>query len=232
MRTIKIANEKKRDAAVSFDTKPKERTVKYVLPDGSLSTNVKILKATMAQDLSSLVQQFGGLDQVGQQLILADPEIDFERSGILLDMVNKLYVTKNNQILYGVDLYEVAKNPDGSEKSRQLYTKSPGNINVEAPVQWTGKFFNKLDAVKMFVFVKKYQISHVNGLTFDFLYDMAKQLAEKNSLMLLSAGKKGNLPLIFHDGGLPYRGFLEGRVKGETYCLILHLTNLELKELV
>ncbi|RLC12223.1 MAG: hypothetical protein DRI57_17965, partial [Deltaproteobacteria bacterium] len=71
----------------------------------------------------------------------------------------------------------------------------------------------------------------VNGLTYDFLYDMAKQLHEKKSLMLVGSGKKGIQPLIFHDGGLPYRGFLEGRIRDDAYCLILHLTNLELKEL-
>ena len=59
---------------------------------------------------------------------------------------------------------------------------------------------------------------------------MAKELHEKNSLMFLGGGKKGNDPLIITTGGLPYRGFLEGRIKDDIYCLILHLTNLELKE--
>ena len=31
------------------------------------------------------------------------------------------------------------------------------------------------------------------------------------------------------DGGKPYRAFLEGRVKGDSYCLLLHLTDQELK---
>ena len=48
--------------------------------------------------------------------------------------------------------------------------------------------------------------------------------------MFVGAGEKGNEPLILNRGGIPYRGFLEGRVKGKSYCLILHLTNLELKE--
>jgi len=29
--------------------------------------------------------------------------------------------------------------------------------------------------------------------------------------------------------GSPYRGFLEGRVDGERYILLLHLSNMELK---
>ena len=71
----------------------------------------------------------------------------------------------------------------------------------------------------------------MNGLTFDFLFDMAKSLHEKESLMMLGAGEKGNEPLVFQDGGKSYRAFLEGRVKGGSYLLLLHLSNLELRGL-
>jgi len=69
----------------------------------------------------------------------------------------------------------------------------------------------------------------VNGLTYDFLFAMAKELHEANSLLLLGAGKDGKQPLIFRRGSIPYRAFLEGRVDGERYTLILHLSNMELK---
>jgi predicted HAD superfamily Cof-like phosphohydrolase len=232
MRTIKIANDKKRDASVSFESRPRESSIEYTLPDGSPTKNVKILKATIEQDLSSLLEKYGDLDNVAQEIIKHDPEVDFEKTGRILDMVKKLYVTHDNKILYGVDLYEIVKEPGGAEKSRQFYTKTQGNINTEAPIHWSGKFFPKSKAIRTFVFSRKYQIKHVNGLTYDFLYDIAKQLHEKKSLMLIGAGNKGMQPLIFYTGGVPYRGFLEGRVDGDKYCLILHLTNLELKELV
>ena len=87
------------------------------------------------------------------------------------------------------------------------------------------KVYNKL------VFDKKYQLKHVNGLTYDFLFEMAKELSDKDSLMMLGGGKSGKEPLVMNDGGKPYRAFLEGRVKGEKYCLILHLTDQELKPL-
>ena len=89
----------------------------------------------------------------------------------------------------------------------------------------------KADAIRRFVFSGKTQIQHVNGLTHDFLRDIAEELAEKESMMLLAGGPKGNMPLVFRRGGLPYRGFLEGRVDGDRYALILHLTNMELKAL-
>lgn len=65
--------------------------------------------------------------------------------------------------------------------------------------------------------------------TFDFLYEMAKKLSENNALMLIGSGPKGTAPLMISNNGTPYRGFLEGRIQGESFCLLLHLTNLELK---
>ena len=38
-------------------------------------------------------------------------------------------------------------------------------------------------------------------------------------------------PLVMSAGGTPYRAFLEGRVEGDRYALILRMTNLELKEI-
>jgi len=69
----------------------------------------------------------------------------------------------------------------------------------------------------------------VSGLTYDFLYGMAKELHDSNSLMFMGGGKKGNEPLIITQGGGSYRGFLEGWLDGERYCLLLHLTNMEMK---
>ena len=59
--------------------------------------------------------------------------------------------------------------------------------------------------------------------------DEAKELHDKESLMMLGGGAKGNEPLVFQDGGKTYRAFLEGRVKDNMYVLLLHLSNLELK---
>jgi hypothetical protein len=79
------------------------------------------------------------------------------------------------------------------------------------------------------VFAGKVQLQHINGLTYDFLFGMAKELEEKNSLMFMGAGPKCNQPLVLRRGSSPYRGFLEGRTSGDKYLLVLHLSNLELK---
>ena len=73
--------------------------------------------------------------------------------------------------------------------------------------------------------------SPLNGITYDFLFSIAKELADKDSMVMMAAGPKGNEPLVFNDGGKPYRAFLEGRIKNDKYCLLLHLTDLELKSI-
>ena len=47
----------------------------------------------------------------------------------------------------------------------------------------------------------------------------------------LGAGPKGRDPLIFQENGARYQAFLEGRIDGPRYKLLLHLSNLELRGL-
>ena len=229
MRSLNIANDKKRDAVVGFESGGIKRKVSFVLSDGSQKRNVKILKGTLQTSEDYLTSTCGDLSKLGEEIINGDPEVDIEKTGRILSKTKKLYLNSENKIAYRVSLIEVIKNPDGTERERRDLNKSDSNILGEIPLQWTGKRFPKDEAVKKFVFTRKYQIKHVNGLTYDFLYDMAKSLQETNSLMFVGGGKKGTDPIVLTRGGVPYRGFLEGRVKDDKYCLILHLTNLELK---
>jgi hypothetical protein len=230
MRSINIANEKKRDARVSFEGHRYQSDISYVLDDGTPRKTVKVLKTTLKESLSSLQNHFGSMTDIADAIIESDPEVNPEVTGMMLDNTKKLYVSQDNKIIYGVDLFEVSRQPDGTEKDRKFYESQRSNVNTEIPIRCTGKRIPKDKAIKMFVFSRKYQMKHVNGLTYDFLFDIAKSLHDDNALMLIGGGPKGNEPLVLYQGGTPYRAFLEGRVKGDEYCLILHLTQLELKE--
>ncbi len=85
------------------------------------------------------------------------------------------------------------------------------------------------DVVRRFVFSRAFQIRHVNGLTFDFLHGIARTLQEAGKLLFVGTGAKGQGPLIFTLNGTPYRGFLGGRADADSYLLVLHCSNLELK---
>jgi hypothetical protein len=140
-----------------------------------------------------------------------------------------VYVNPDGKIVHKVKQFEVVKNPDGTERERRPRKINQPNTDTETPLKWTGKMFKKKEVYNKYVFAAKRQIVHVNGLTYDFLYAMARELEEAESLLRLGAGPKGNEPLVLSRGGTRYQGFLEGRTQGEKYCLILHLSNMELK---
>ena len=226
---INISNAKNRDATVALEAVRPKRDVHYIDENHNMVINRRLLKTDTAHDLATLIKKDGDLEKLGKKLLDDDPEIDLENFGKFLSETSRVYVSEKG-ILHSVEEFEVIYNPDESERERRPRRKEMQNVNSDAPIKWTGKFIKKKEAVKKFVFATKKQLIHVNGLTFDFLYEMAKELQEKDSLMLLRGGEKSNQPLILHRGGKPYNAFLEGRVDGDAYCLILHLSNMELKK--
>jgi hypothetical protein len=229
MRAINITNEKKRDAVVGFEGPVKKPKVRMVLPNGKDKRNVKLLKTTVTAD--ALAAKYGDLSKAGEALVAGDPEIDIETTGKILDKTRKLYIDGKGEIAFHVDTVQTLYNPDGTERETRELSKAMANVAGETPLQWTGRQFPKDKAARQFVFTRHYQLRHTNGLTYDFLYGMAKTLSDAGALMFIGGGKKGNEPLVLSAGGEPYRAFLEGRIDGEKYALILHLTSMELKAL-
>jgi len=70
---------------------------------------------------------------------------------------------------------------------------------------------------------------HHDDLTFDFLYNVAKHLDEKSSLVSMTAGTKSHDQLVFQLNGVHYRGFLDGYIQDKKFMLFTRLSNFELK---
>ncbi len=227
MRAINLSNAKTRNAQVGMDVKAIKSNLRMVGPEGQEVRNIRMLKYTPATTTEVLVQKYG-LDLTAT-IADSDVDIDFERAGLFLSSTKKVFLDSKFKVTHGVSRQKVFYSPEGIEKETRPFRINESNINVAIPLRWTGKMIPKSKAVRMFVFGKKYQIKHVNGLTFDYLYDIARTLHENNSVMLIGAGAKGVSPVVMSTGGTPYRAFLEGRIDGDKYCLLLHLTNLELK---
>ncbi|MGD9563605.1 MAG: hypothetical protein AB7F88_01840 [Pyrinomonadaceae bacterium] len=228
---INISNAKNRDAVVAFEALAPKRNVHYIDPNGKAVTTRKLLKSDVTRDLPQLMKdaKTKKLEKIADALVKGDPEVDIEEFGMFLTDTSRVYVTQKG-IAHLIEEFEVIHNPDGTVREKRPRKREPQNINTDAPVQWTGKFIKKKDAVGRFVFTNKKQLVHINGLTFDFLFEMAKTLHEKDSLLLVRAGETGDKPIVMTRGGKPYNAFLEGRVKGNSYCLILHMSNMELKK--
>jgi hypothetical protein len=230
MRKINISNELKRDAEVAYGTTFRRESPSYRTASGNGVSNVRRLKTTMETSEVALLAAHG--EGLADALVNGDPEVDMQLTGLSLEGLKRVYVTPQQKVAYGVSLNEHVYLPDGTEKEVRPDSATTANIALEGvPVRWTGKMIPKEKAMRMFMFKKSYQVQHVNGLTYDFLYEMAKKLSDAKAMMLVGAGPKGVDPLVMGGGGTPYRAFLEGRVEGDKYALILRLTNLELKEI-
>ncbi len=229
MPEINISNSAGRDAVVNMETVHSPQRVRWLDAQGRQANNIRVLKSTIDRDLDALLEQQGELSNVGQALIDGDPEVDLETVGHFLQNTSRVFIDKQRKIVHKVQQFEIVRNPDGSERERRPREMTMQNVSGDIPLLWTGRLIDKERACRKFVFSTKLQLMHINGLTYDFLYAMAKQLHEKNSMMLLGGGPKSNQPLVLRRGGTPYRGFLEGRIDGDRYCLLLHLSNLELK---
>ena len=226
---INIRNPKGRDAVVAFEAVGPKREVAFVDEKGKPVHTQKLLKSDVEHDLPSLLKKKkNNLNALARDLVKSDPEIDLEKVGMFLADTSRVYVSKRG-IIHLVEEWENVKNPDGTQRERRKREKAPQNINTDIPLRWTGRFIKKDEAAHKFIFTNKRQLIHVNGLTYDFLYEMAKELDERDSLLLIRGGEKGNEPIVMNRGGKPYNAFLEGRVKGDAYCLILQLSNMELK---
>jgi hypothetical protein len=226
---INIANSAGRDAVVTTESVRSPMRVRWVDRQGRQAESVRVVKAPIDHGIERLQKSHGELADVSRALVEGDPEIDLENTGRLLKNTSRVYVDQEQEIVHKVEFFEIVHNPDGSVRQRRPRRRLDPNIAGEVPLRWSGVYIDKAEACRKFVFAGKVQLHHINGLTYDFLYGMAKELEERNSLMLIGAGPKSNQPLILRRGSRPYRGFLEGRTDGEKYCLLLHFSDMELK---
>ncbi|HEY2910143.1 MAG TPA: hypothetical protein VGI99_07850 [Gemmataceae bacterium] len=229
MPDISLTNNLGRDANVLAESVRIPVKVRWVDDQNRQAASSRLLKGTIDRDLDALLEKAGSLEKVGEALIDSDPEIDLEAAGSFLRDTSRVYFNTDRKTVFSITQLEIVRNPDGSEKARRPKKPPTPNVGAEQPLLWSGKFLPKSGVYNKFVMAGKMQLFHINGLTYDFLFGIAKELEAKNSLMLMGAGPKANQPIVLRRGSVPYRGFLEGRTKGDEYCLLLHLSNMELK---
>jgi hypothetical protein len=230
-RLISIADVKKRDAQVEL-VSPTRRAAVYFRHRGSgLSLELqRVIKTTDRTAFETLSAKLEDPAALAKAIIESDPEIDIEQVGRRLGRATRVWVGPEGNVLYAARALQVITGPDGVEKSRAEFIDVEATVGEELPpLLWSGRLMTAEQVVTRFALVRKVQVRHTNGLTFDFLHEMASHLEKEGKLLMVGAGAKAQLPLIFQTNGAPFRGFLEGRVDGARYRLVLHLSNLELR---
>lgn len=231
-RKIHIANKKARNTLIDFKGMYPPSNARKVDEKGDIVFNRKIIKGVAENSFEGLVNEMGpDLEKMADALIQGDPEINLEVTGRFLGASPKVYINEDLHVVYKVNKIEKVFSPKGELKEERPIKELLSNIIDEEPLKWSGKFFSIEKTYNKFVFVRTYQLFHDSGLTYDFLFNMAKELEEKKSFLLVGSGAKGVGPVILQDGGKPFRVFLEGRTHGEQYMLLMHLSNLELKRI-
>ena len=229
LKEIHISNEKKRDASVRFVSLIKENDPKLAYKGKSIK-NARLLISSDETSEESLIKKYKS--KLAENILNNDVDIDIEYAGKFIGDIDRILFNSKSEILYTPPkIKEILYNSKGDEIKKQDPQEITPNVRDDTPpLKWTGKFFKRQDVLKKFVITKSIQLKHVDGLTYEFLYDMAKTLDAKQSMILLGGGK-GKDPLIFQTNGSPYRGFLDGKINKKQFQLILRLSNMELKKL-
>lgn len=169
------------------------------------------------------------------QLMEGDPELDLAIAGRMMRDATGVYLDPSAaEPVIATDFkeVEVVYSVDGQEKERRPRVFRTANVDTTVPLKIVRRMPTK-ECLTRFVFRGMQQLVHTDGLTFDFLFGLAKSLQETQMMALVGAGPKGAGPLVLRDGGMPFRGFLYGEVDGTgeeaRYRLLLLLSDQELK---
>lgn len=175
------------------------------------------------------------MPNLAHELQTSDPDIDIEFAGKFINSTSRIVVDKTLKPVYNYAAIDVLTKPNGErmERPHMEYTgNSAGAIPVVAIVD-ADKLVDPRDATKQMIFSRSYYLAHEDGVSYKFLYDLAKLLADTGKwarLVAYDQDTKKPAPLVLEDGGKPYtRAFLEGRIDGTRYSLIMHLSDTELK---
>ena len=226
-RLINITNEEGRDARVQSKAARGEPGNRLGRPD--LDISFKRYLSTTQNGLHEELQKAHGEDYA-DALVKGDPETDIEQVGRRISTTHTVYLSGNGDVLHAPpEVLELILDPFGNERERRTPMELEANVNDAMPIRWRRRRMPRTELVRRFVIKRTLQVRHDSGITYDYLYKMAKELDEADAVVLLGAGEKGREPLRFAQNGSPYQGFLEGRVDGPRYKLLMHLSDMELK---
>jgi hypothetical protein len=164
----------------------------------------------------------------------ADPELDVELAGLEIDSddCSPAWFDPNAALPVPIGDFadvDIVYDASGAEKQRRPHLVRRPNLDELHPVK-LGKRLPADEALTGFAYKQVLQLAHTDGLSFEFLRELARELAERSEVALLGAGPKGNLPLVLREHGSAYRAFLYGEVdQAGRYKLLLLLSDQELK---
>ena len=231
LRRIRLAGHRGREATVLLV--PRHRPLRPGYTDSSNAPVhfTRLLKTMESSSYAALHYRYGDPEALAQALIEGNPEIDMQAAGCETGPCDRVFTSSDGKPLYSTRMVEVVYDREGNETAHREPENIPANLIPDTPPHWSGKLIPCSEVARRYAFTRIYQVRHGNSLEFDFLFGLAKHLEDCDALALVGSGPKGTGPLILERNGTPMKGFLEGRVKGDMYLLVIHLASFELKAL-
>jgi len=229
LRRIWLADHRGRDAVVTLVPRQRNSEAQYADANGSRVRFSRVVKSTEATAWERLRSEHGDPELIAQALLSGDPEVDIETVGRQAGPCDRVFIDGQGRPLYSARPMEVLFNSNGNETSRRDPVDVPANLVPDAPPVWSGRLLSRDEAVRRYALTRAFQVRHTNALEYDFLHGLAAYLEQQESLALVGSGPRGIGPLITERNATPAKGFLEGRIQGDRYLLVLHSAAFELR---
>jgi len=140
MPNINISDDRKRDAVVKAESIRERHALRYIGPWGQPVYARRLLKATVDQSYEALIETHKDDASLAAALVEGDPEIDIERSGMMLWGLSRVFVNPKEELVYRIEQTEVVRNPDGSVREKRPRRRLDSNIDVDIPLTWSGNW--------------------------------------------------------------------------------------------
>ncbi len=208
---------------------PRRRIDRYFkTPDGQNVRHLRVLNSDHTRRYELLKQD----RDLFHNLITRDPDIDIESAGEPINKTYRIYVDKGLQPAFSFTAYDVMTRPSGEIEERFHAPPQP-NVNETIPLKISAPRYTPLEVATQFVISKSFYLLHSDGVSYRFLYEIAQSLDSAKKFAAITAYHPitlNKVPIVLFRSNPPFpAAFLEGHVKKDAYCLILHLSRQELK---
>ena len=195
--------------------------------NGKKVKHIKILNFDSKLDIQNMDYN----EDLTEHLLNGDPEIDIEYAGKNLRHTNRLVVDSNLKPVYNYIEFDVLQPPIGERKER-VHKQSIRNTIGSVPVIASEEYISPGDFIQKYIVKQSFFMGHTDGVSYKFLYEFAKKLSEMHKLVRIYAidsETKKKMPIVIRNGGSLFpAAFIEGKIRGEDYCLTLLLVEREL----
>ena len=240
---IHITNEdaKQNAKVLAFTRFRKRKKIKK----SSEGKEVRSIKLALHSPENEFINRLKKDEDLLNEFLETDNDVELELDGKRIERTSTILLTAEKELCYNFTEYEIKKDRKGKIVpcevcgggeiycEHRIKKQIQRNINDdEIPITWIKKYMiDKKEILRIWSFEKSYQIVHTNGLTYDFLFKMAKALHDSNKVVFIAPiVDKEPQKLVIRQGQHPFYGWLEGRIQDDKYALILHGTTFRLSD--